>query len=355
MSVKAMKAAVLSEYNLVEWKEVQKPECKPEEVLIRVSFGSICGSDQHIHKGEFHPRTHTPMIMGHEFTGVIVEVGAEVRGFAVGEKVAPDPIIWCGKCPACLKGHYPACTSLKLIGIDSDGGFVQFIALPPSMLYKLPSGIPEEHAALIEILSIGFHAKNQAGVEKEDVVAIWGSGKVGLSILEAVRTVTNQPVFMVDVLEERLTVGPAHYGNVIPINASREDPVERIYSETGGKGVDIAFEAVGHAVEIEGKVHPVRGCVQSIRGGGTVCVLGLGNEPAPVVFKELIWKEGRIVASRVSHGEFAETIVNLEKGSLKPDALISGVFPASRTQEAFELLDSNPAENIKILLDFNME
>ena len=349
-----MKAAVLSEYNLVEWKDVPKPECKPEEVLIRVTFGSICGSDQHIHKGEFHPRTHTPMIMGHEFAGEIVEVGSKVSGYSVGEKVAPDPIIWCGECPACLRGHYPACTSLKLIGVDSDGGFVQFIALPPSMLYKLPSGISDEHAALIEVLSIGFHAKNKADVHKEDVVAIWGSGKVGLCILEAIRTVTEQPVFMVDILEERLAIGPRHYENVIPVNALNEDPVERIFKETGGKGVDIAFEAVGHAIGPDHLVNPVRGCVQSIRGGGTVCVLGLGNEPAPVVFKELIWKEGRIVASRVSHGEFAETIENLENGTLKPDALISRILPASKTQEAFEILDSSPAENLKILLDFNI-
>ena len=294
------------------------------------------------------------MIMGHEFTGEIVEVGSEVKGFDVGDKVAPDPIIWCGKCPACLRGHYPACTSLKLIGIDSDGGFAQFIALPPSMLYKLPSGISDEHAALIEILSIGFHAKNKAGVGKEDVIAIWGSGKVGLSILEALRTVTDQVVFMVDVLEERLAIGPAHYKDVIPINASREDPVARILKETEGKGVDIAFEAVGHALELKERVNPVRGCVQSIRGGGTVCVLGLGNEPSAVVFKELIWKEGRIVASRVSHGEFAECIDHLKQGTLKPDALISRILPASKTQEAFGILDSSPAENIKILLDFNV-
>jgi len=347
-----MKAAVLSEYNRVEWKEVVKPECKPGEVLIRVSFGCICGSDQHIHKGEFHPRTHTPMIMGHEFAGEIVEVGAGVTGFEVGEKVAPDPIIWCGKCPACLKGQYPACSSLKLIGVDLDGGFAQFIALPPSMLYKVPSPVPDEHAALIEVLSIGFHAKNRAGVKSDDVIAIWGSGKVGLCILEAVRTVTSGQVFMIDIIEERLSVGPRYYENVISINASKENPVERILRETDGKGVDIAFEAVGHAKALEDVVNPVRACIQSIRGGGTVCVLGLGNEPAAVLFKELIWKEARIVASRVSHGEFAETITNLEKGLLKPEALISRILPASNAQEAFDSLDASPATNIKILLDF---
>jgi (R,R)-butanediol dehydrogenase/meso-butanediol dehydrogenase/diacetyl reductase len=346
-----MKAAVLTEYNQIEWKEVKKPACKTGEVLIQVSYACICGSDQHIHKGEFHPRTHTPMIMGHEFTGVIVEVGNEVSGFDIGEKVAPDPIIWCGECPACKIGQYPACTNLKLIGVDSDGGFAQYISLPPSMLYKVPPAIPDQHAALIEVLSIGFHAKNKAGVRKGDVLAIWGSGKVGLSILEAVRTVTDGTVFMIDILDKRLSVGPAYYENVIPVNATKENPVDRILRETEGRGVDIAFEAVGHAHEIENVVNPVRGCVQSIRGAGTVCVLGLGNEPAPLVFKELIWKEGRIVSSRVSHGEFAETIDHLTKGTLKPEALISRTLPASKAQEAFELLDASPEDNLKILLD----
>ena len=160
---------------------------------------------------------------------------------------------------------------------------------------------------------------------------------------------------MVDILEERLAIGPKNYENVIPVNALKEDPVERISRETDGKGVDVAFEAVGHAAEADQTINPVRGCVQSIRGGGTVCVLGLGNEPAPVVFKELIWKEGRIVTSRVSHGEYSETIANLEKGTLKPEALISRVLPASFTQKAFDILDSNPANNIKILLDLNLE
>ena len=346
-----MKAAVLTEYKRIEWMDVEKPECRPGEVLVKVSYACICGSDQHIFKGEFHPRTRTPMIMGHEFAGTISEVGTGVTGFSPGEKVAPDPIIWCGECPACERGHYPACTSLKLIGVDLDGGFTQYISLPPSMLYKVPDTVPDEHAALVEVLSIGFHAKNRAGVKAGDTLAIWGSGKVGLSILEAVRTVTDAPVFMVDIIDERLAIGAEHYDKVIPINPQKEDPVARIMKETDGRGVDIAFEAVGHAQEVENVVNPVWACVRSIRGAGTVCVLGLGSEPEPVVYKELIWKEGRIVSSRVSHGEFAETIGHLSKKTLKPDALISQKLPASRADEAFEMLEKYPEKNLKILLD----
>ncbi|WP_303918343.1 zinc-binding dehydrogenase [Draconibacterium sediminis] len=348
-----MKAAVLTKYNQVEWKEIEKPACKPGEVLIKVNFGCICGSDQHIHTGEFHPRTTLPLIMGHEFGGVVSEVGEGVSGWQVGDKVAPDPIIWCGKCPACLKGHYPACTSLKLIGIDMDGGFCEYVSLPPSMLYKVPANIPDEHVALVEVLSIGCHAKNRANVQENDSIVIWGSGKIGLCILQAVRTVTDNTVFMVDIIDERLAIGPKYYDNVIPINARNEDPVERIKKETDGKGVDIAFEAVGHPDEIKNVVNPVTGCIRSIVGGGKVCVLGLAAEPTDVVFRELIWKEGTIVTSRVSHGEFAEAIEHLKNNRLKPEALISQVLHGSETQKGFELLKENPAENIKILLDFN--
>jgi len=347
-----MKAAVLTQYNKIEWKEVEKPKCKKGEVLLKVNYGCICGSDQHIFTGEFHPRTKTPMVMGHEFGGIVVEVGEDISGWNVGDKVAPDPIIWCGECQACKKGHYPACTSLKLIGIDSDGGFQEYISLPPPMLYKVPAGIPDQHIALIEVLAIGCHAKNRAGVQANDTIVIWGSGKVGLCILEAVRTVTDKTVFMVDILDERLAIGPKFYKNVIPINAKKINPVKKIMELTAGNGVDIAFEAVGHAHEIEDGINPVVGCIRSICGGGKVCVLGLGSEPAPVVFKELIWKEGTLITSRVSHGEFAEVIDHLENDRLKPDALISQILHGSETQKGFEILDKNPAENIKILLDF---
>ncbi|MCP3932728.1 MAG: alcohol dehydrogenase catalytic domain-containing protein [Bacteroidetes bacterium] len=350
-----MKAAVLTEYNKVEWQEVEKPSCKAGEVLIQVTYGCICGSDQHIHKGDFHPRTQTPMIMGHEFGGVVVEVGEGVDAWDVGDKVAPDPIIWCGECRACKKGHYPACTSLKLIGIDSDGGFQQYISLPPSMLYKVPKNIPDEHIALVEVLSIGCHAKNRAGVKKGDTIVIWGSGKVGLCILQAVRTVTDNIVFMVDILEPRLEIGSSYYDNVITINAAKEDPVERIKRETKGEGVDVAFEAVGHAHEIEGGINPVVGSIRVVKGGGKICVLGLGAEPAPIVFKELIWKEATILSSRVSHGEFAETIDHLKHGRLKPEALISKILHGSETQKGFEILEDDPANNVKILLDFKSE
>lgn len=347
-----MKAAVLTRYRKFEIKEMPVREILPGEVLVRIEYASICGSDMHIFTGDFHPRTPVPFIPGHEMAGYIEKAGDDVKNFVQGEKVAIDPIIWCGKCPACIEGHYPACTSLKLIGIDEDGGFCQYVAVPESMLYKVPPLLSSKYAALVEIYAIGFHANKRAGVKNGDTLVIWGAGRVGQVILQAARTKTREKIFVVDILDSRLAIAVKSNDNIIAINAMNENPVEVIKRLTRSKGVDIAFEAVGHAHEVKDVVHPVRGCIQSIKGGGTVCVLGLSDEAAPIVFKELIWKEAKILTSRVSHGEFAEAIDQLAKGNLNPEALISEIMPVGKIQQAFELLETNPERYLKILIDF---
>lgn len=348
-----MKAAVLEAYSQFTWKDVPTPKVKPGEVLVHIKFASICGTDMHIFPGDFHPRTQVPFIPGHEFGGIVDEIGDGVTGFAVGDKVAVDPIIWCGECPACQRKHYPACTKLKLLGVDLDGGFAQFISVQPHMLFKAAPNTPDEHVALVEIYGIGFHANRRAETKAGDVLAIWGAGRVGQVILQAARTKTKGTIFIVDPLESRLEIAVKNNENVIGINPEKENPVEAIKRYTDGKGVDIAFEAVGHAHEIEGVFTPVRSCIQSLRGGGKVCVLGLGDDPSPVVFKELIWKEGQIITSRVSDGEFAEVIEHLNAGNLKPDALISKVMHGSEIQKAFELLNNSPEKYLKVLLDLS--
>ncbi len=348
-----MKAAVLETYNQFVWKEVETPKVKPGEVLIRIKFASICGSDMHIFPGDFHPRTPIPFIPGHEFGGIVKEVGEGVSGYARGDKVAIDPIIWCNECPACKRKHYPACISLKLLGIDLDGGFAQYISVPHQMLFKAKADLPDEYVALVEIYGIGFHANRRAETKEGDVLAIWGAGRVGQVILQAARTITSETIFIIDPLDNRLEIAEKNYENVIAINPNKENPVEKINQLTNGKGVDIAFEAVGHADEIKGVHTPIRSCINSIRGGGKVCVLGLSDEPAPIVFKEMIWKEAQIVSSRVSDGEFDEVIKNLELGKLKPDALISKIMHGSQTQEAFQLIQNEKEKYLKVLLDLS--
>jgi len=350
-----MKAAVLKKYREFEWREVPTPEIRDDQVLVQTRYASICGTDQHIFKGEFHPRTSVPFIPGHEFAGTVEAVGKNVQGINEGDHVVVDPIIWCGECAACKLGHYPACKRLKLTGIDQDGAFGEYVAVNDKQIYLLNKDISECDAALVEVLSIGFHACNRAGLVEGDTALIWGAGKIGQCILQTARTITKNTIFLVDLQEKRLKIAYENFSDTVTIHIREQDPVEIIHEMTNGRGVDVAFEAVGHFEKIAGKPDPVPGCIKFIRGGGTVCVLGLSDEPVSILMKDLIWKEARIVASRVSHGEFKTTINHLSDGNLKPGILVSEVMPAAQIQEAFIRLEENPMDHLKILLKFGDE
>jgi len=218
-----MQAAVLKKYGRFSYQEVDDPVPGDNQVLVKIDYAGICGTDQHIFSGDFHPRTQLPFIPGHEFPGTVADTGEGVVKFKTGDKVTVDPIIWCGKCAACRTGHYPSCTSLKLLGIDMDGGFADYIAVDSAMVFKLPPGIKEEHAALIEVLSIGFHACNRAGLSENESVLIYGAGKVGQSILQAVQTKTTGKIFLVDILESRLERANSAYPGIIPINSLNDE------------------------------------------------------------------------------------------------------------------------------------
>ena len=265
-----MKGAVLTEYNNIEWKDVPNPTIKDTEVLVKVTSASICGTDQHIFNGEFHPRTQLPLIPGHEFVGTIADMGSAVSGYAVGDRIAVDPIIWCGKCPACERGHYPACTSLKLLGIDMDGGFAEYVAADSSMLYPIDPCVSDRDSALVEPYSVGFHASRRAGVQSGDTLAFYGAGKIGQSIMQAARTITDNTIFLIDVIQKRLDSAKSAYPDIITVNALEENPVDVIMEQTGGRGVDIAFEETGRTYKIQSRVHPVREAIRSIRGAGKI-------------------------------------------------------------------------------------
>jgi threonine dehydrogenase-like Zn-dependent dehydrogenase len=218
------------------------------------------------------------------------------------------------------------------------------------MLYPVDPAISDRDAALIEPYAIGFHASKRAGIQPGDTIAMFGAGKIGQSIIQAARTITKNTVIAVDVIPERLAILSRANRDVVTVDARTVNPAEAIAEHTRGRGVDIAFEAAGEPRMIEGQVNPVRQAVRSIRGGGKVCVLSLGDNEVPLVFKELIWKEGIIVTSRVSHGEFREAIEHLAKGDLRPDAMITAVLPMSHVQEAYEMLENEPDKYLKVLL-----
>ena len=344
-----MKAAVLVDDMKMVFEEVSSPEPGPGQVLIRVSWASVCGTDLHIFMGEFKNRVAYPRILGHEFSGVIESVGEGVSHLQPGDRVTADPIVWCNECPACLNGQNNVCRNLKLLGIEYDGGFAQYTVAQADKVFKVPDSISMRDAALAELYSLGVHSVRKAMIEPGDRVVILGTGRLGLAVLEVLKQSAVSWICAVDVLDSRLEVAGKMGADQI-INVTREDPVEAVLSRTKGLGVDRVIECVGTYVEVEGRQGPVQQAVQMARSGGRIVIMGLGSQFTPVFWKDAVFKELQIVGSRVTLGDFPRALQLMELGRFHPDLLVSEVFELQQLEKAFHLLEDRPDEILKVMV-----
>jgi len=346
-----MKAGILYGDRDIRVGDATDPEIKPDEVLIKSVFAGICGTDLHIYRGEFHGRVAFPAIQGHEFGGIIQAVGKNVRDYKAGDRVVVDPILSCHSCPACLSGHINACRTLKLIGIDLDGGFGQYVAAPVGHLYPLPDNVPMQFAPMVEMYGLGHHVLSRGHVQPGETVVILGAGKLGLAVLDVLCHGANPGLTIItDVQPFRLETS-RKLGADYAINVKQEDPVARVMELTGGVGVDCVIECVGHYHEIAGRESPLQQAVKIIRTAGRIVTCGLGEQLSPVHFKTLVIKEAEIVASRVTCGEFSRAIRMMSKGILHPELLVTEQVAMRDITAAFAKADSEDPTAIKIVLD----
>jgi threonine dehydrogenase-like Zn-dependent dehydrogenase len=349
-----MKAGILYGDRDIRLGDAPEPATGPDEVLVATAHAGVCGTDLHIYRGEFHERVKFPAILGHEFGGIVQQVGKAVTGIRVGDRVAVDPILSCHSCPACLSGHINACRSLKLLGVDLDGGFGQLVAVPASRIYPLPENVPLEYVPMVEMYGLGHHVLQRGQVQPGETVAVLGAGRLGLSVLDVLcHSAGAATTLAVDIqpfrLEKARQLGADH-----TINASQEDPLERVAEITKGSGLDCVIECVGHYQVFEGQEPPLAQAVKMIRNGGRIVTAGLGEQLTAVHFKTLVLKEAEIIASRVTRGEFPRALRLLAKGLLHPALLITDRMPLREIPAAFEKVDGEAAGTIKIVLDVSV-
>jgi L-gulonate 5-dehydrogenase len=346
-----MKAAITYNDREIRPGTAPDPRIKPNEVLVKNQYAGICGTDLHIYRGEFHARVAFPAIQGHEFGGIIEEVGKEVKTFKVGDRVVVDPIISCHACPACLTGHLNACRTLKLLGVDLDGGFGQYVAAPANQVFMLPESISMSYAPMVEMYGLGCHVLLRGQVQPGETIAILGAGKLGLSVLDVLcHSAAASQTIVTDLQPFRLDTA-RKLGADYTINIEKEDPVQRIMEITNGVGVDCVIETVGHYHLMKGQESPLQQAVKMIRTAGRVVTCGLGEQLSDVHFKTLVIKEAQIIASRVTLGEFPRAIRLLEKGVLHPELLVTDQMPMKDVTAAFAKVDKEDPKTIKVVLD----
>lgn len=346
-----MKAGILYGARDIQIGQVPDPELGPGEVIVKSAYAGLCGTDLHIYRGEFAGRVAYPAVQGHEFGGVIEEVGRGVRGLSRGDAVAVDPIVSCHGCSACLTGRINACRTLRLLGIDLRGGFAQYVAAPASHVFRLPENVPLAHVPMVEVYGLGHHVLSRGLVQPGEVVVVLGAGKLGLAVLDVLcHGASPALAIAVDVDPFRLEVA-RRLGAEHCIDVRAEDPVSRVLELTDGVGADCVIECVGHFHAVPERAAPLEQAVRMVRSAGRIVTAGLGEEPTAVHFKSLVLKEAQIIASRVSLGEFPRAIRLLGKGLLHPDLLITDRLPMRDVGRAFQRLDAEDPRMIKMILD----
>ena len=316
----------------------------PGEALIRVRACGICGSDVHGYLG-ITGRRIPPMVMGHEFSGDVIEVGEGVTGIKVGDRVAAYPVIFCGECKPCRQGDVHACLNKKALGVlECNGAMAEYVSLPAKLLFKLADKLSYEAGSMMEPLAVAYRGVNHSGDLAGKNVFIVGAGTIGLLAMAVVKMRNPAQVFVSDLSDIRLGVakemGAAHI-----MNPSRDNVYDIINRATGGAGVDVAFEAVG-------ATPTVQQAMAGLRVGGTAVWIGNSAKMVEVNMQEIVTRELRVLGTFLyTFQEFSDVADLLNSGKLNVEPLISLRAPMmEQGVELFARLARNPGPLIKVIL-----
>ena len=264
-----MKVAVMEGIGKMGYVERPIPEVKPDEVLVKLEYVGICGSDMHYYEtgaiGNYV--VEPPFVLGHEPGGTVVEVGSNVKHLKVGDRVALEPGKTCGKCEFCRSGKYNLCPDVIFFATPPvDGVFQEYVAHEAALCFKLPDNVSTLEGALIEPLAVGFHAANQGNAHAGQTAVVMGAGCIGLVSMMALKAEGVSKVYVVDVMQKRLDKA-LELGADGVINAMEVDTVEELMRLTDGKGCDLAIETAGTEIT-------TRQCVHAVKKGATIVCVG---------------------------------------------------------------------------------
>ncbi len=341
-----MKALILRDYLKFSFEETPSPELGAGEVLVAVKACGICGSDVHGMDGSTG-RRRPPVIMGHEAAGEIVEVNRPANGWKRGDRVTFDSTIFCGTCAFCRQGRVNLCENRQVLGVSCEdyrrqGAFAEYVAVPERVLYRLPDGLSFEDAAMIEPVSIAFHAVQRASPLLNDTAVVVGAGMIGLFVIQALRVAGSGKVIAVDVVPDKLKLA-RDLGASHAVNSGSEDVLARVQSLTGGFGADLAVEAVGVAPTVEM-------ATRCVRKGGSVTLVGNVSPRVELPLQVTVTRELTIYGSCASSGEYPACLDMLLRGAVKTAPIRSAVAPLAEGASWFERLYRKEPGLLKVIL-----
>jgi len=313
---------------------VAVPAIGPTDVLVRVKTASICGTDLHIYGWDrwSQGRIKPPLTLGHEFCGVVERVGDEVRAVKPGDFVSAEMHVNCGHCHQCRVGQAHVCQNLRIIGIDQDGAFAEFVKIPAPNIWKLDPAIPEHYGAILDPLGNAVHTV-LAGPIAGQTVLVTGCGPIGLMSIAVAKACGASKVFATETNEQRRAMAKKMGADVV-LNPAAENAVARILAETGGTGVDALLEMSGNPAAIQQGF-------KALRAGGRASLLGIPTENVPLdLVNDVIFKGATVqgIYGRRMYETWVQMTALLKAGKLNLELLFSEREPLEKFENAFAKL-----------------
>ncbi|AWI04688.1 2,3-butanediol dehydrogenase [Clostridium drakei] len=321
-----MKAALWYDKKDVRIEEIEEPKVVKGSVKIKVKWCGICGSDLHeylggpifIPVGQPHPLSGNvaPVVLGHEFSGEVVEIGEGVSNFNVGDRVVVEPIVACGKCPACKEGKYNLCSSLGFHGLcGSGGGFAEYTVFPEEFIHKIPDNMSYEQAALIEPMAVALHSIRIANFKTGDTALVLGSGPIGLATIECLKAAGAKLVVVLQRKSVRQEYAKRAGADVV-LDPNEVNIAEEVKKLTGGVGVDAAFETTGAKIGFDTGL-------DSLKFEGTMVITSIWEGETSFNPNVLVFSEKKIVGTLAYRHEFPATIAQMSDGRIKAEGYIT--------------------------------
>lgn len=335
--------AILVTPGTMRIQDAPVPVPKEDEILLKVEYVGICGSDIHgFESGPFIPPKdpRQKIGLGHECAGTVAAVGAKVTKFKVGDRVNIEPGVPCGKCPFCLSGRYNICPDVDFLATQPNyrGALTNYITHPEAFTYKLPDNMSTLEGALVEPAAVGFHAAMEAEVKPAKKIVILGAGCIGLMTLQACRSMGATEIIVADVIQKRLDMAK-QLGAAYVVNGKEEDTVTRTRELFGDWGADIVFETAGSPVT-------ARQTTQLVSRGGRIMIVGTVPGDTPINFLS-INREVKIQTVFRYANNYPMTIEAISSGRFDVTSMVTDIYDYRQVQRAFEESLSRKAEIIK--------
>lgn len=338
-----MKSVMIEEPYELTITEIDMPKVRKGEALLKIKYCGICGADVASYKGN-QPFTTYPRIPGHEFSAEIIEIPENDRNLKKGDIVTCNPYFNCGVCYSCRRGNVNCCEDNQTMGVQRDGSFCEYIAMPVDRIVH-GKGLSAKQLALIEPFTISYHASKRADIKEKDKVLIVGAGPIGLFALISAK-LKGAEVYIADILDGRLEMA-LEYGADGVINTNKQKLAERTAEITNNCGFDVCIEACGLP-------ETFIDCIECAAFAANVILIGNGKKETTFLHSVILKKELNIFGSRNSYtDDFKEIVDIVAAGKVDIMKMVSAVYPVNKADEAFKALAENDGSLAKVLVEFD--